>query len=168
MAASVEGNVQADPKSFVDADGRLNLKRILTEFAAFWKEHGELLAGGMTYHEVAPQLVLMAYLQRVVNGGGIIDREYGVGRGRIDLCIRWPHKGESGERVWQKEAIEIKVWAKGKGIPGKRAGAARRLHGADGGYARSAGDLRSAAGGGRGGGADRVLKRCGRRRRGMR
>ena len=117
MAASVEGNVQADPKSFVDPDGRLSLKRILTEFAAFWKEHGELLAGGMTYHEVAPQLVLMAYLQRVVNGGGIIDREYGVGRGRIDLCIRWPYKGGGGERVWQKEAIEIKVWAKGKGDP---------------------------------------------------
>jgi hypothetical protein len=81
------------------------------------EEHGELLAGSMTYHEVAPQLVLMAYLQRVVNGGGVIDREYGVGRGRIDLCIRWPHKGADGERVWQKEAIEIKVWAKGKGDP---------------------------------------------------
>jgi hypothetical protein len=117
MASSVEGNVLADPKSFVDPDGRLNLKRILVEFMAFWKEHGEVLAGGMIYHEVAPQLVLMAYLQRVVNGGGVIDREYGVGRGRIDLCIRWPHKGESGERVWQKEAIEIKVWAKGKGDP---------------------------------------------------
>ena len=95
----------------------MNLKRILTEFAAFWKEHGELLAGGMTYHEVAPQLVLMAYLQRVVNGGGVIDREYGVGRGRIDLCIRWPYKGAGGERIWQKEAIELKVWAKGKADP---------------------------------------------------
>ena len=117
MASSVEGNVQADPRSFVDPDGRLNLKRILVEFIAFWKEHGELLAGGMTYHEVAPQLVLMAYLQRVVNGGGVIDREYGVGRGRIDLCIRWLYKGETGERLSQKEAIEIKVWAKGKGDP---------------------------------------------------
>lgn len=117
MASSVEGNVVADPKSFVDSDGRLNLKRVLTEFAAFWKEHGELLAGGMIYHEVAPQLVLMAYLQRVVNGGGVIDREYGVGRGRIDLCICWPYKAAGGERIWQKEAIEIKVWAKGKGDP---------------------------------------------------
>ncbi|MEP7122351.1 MAG: ATP-binding protein [Byssovorax sp.] len=117
MASGVEGNVVADPKSFVDPDGRLNLQRILTEFVAFWKEHGELLAGGMTYHEVAPQLVLMAYLQRVVNGGGVIDREYGVGRGRIDLCIRWPYKAAGGERVWQKEAIELKVWAKGKADP---------------------------------------------------
>ena len=36
----------------------------------FWKEQGEVLAAGLPYHEVAPQLVLMAYLQRVVNGGG--------------------------------------------------------------------------------------------------
>ncbi len=33
----------------------------------------------------------MAYLQRTVNGGGYIDREYGVGRGRIDLLVRWPY-----------------------------------------------------------------------------
>ncbi len=33
----------------------------------------------------------MGYLHRIVNGGGYIDREYGVGRGRIDLLIRWPH-----------------------------------------------------------------------------
>ena len=50
-----------------------------------------MLAAGMPYHEVAPQLVLMAYLQRVVNGGGTVDREYGVGRGRIDLLVRWPY-----------------------------------------------------------------------------
>ncbi len=33
----------------------------------------------------------MAYLHKVVNGGGFIDREYAVGSGRIDLCLRWPH-----------------------------------------------------------------------------
>ena len=27
----------------------------------------------------------MGFLQRVVNGGGYVDREYGIGRGRIDL-----------------------------------------------------------------------------------
>ena len=28
------------------------------------------------YHEAAAHLVLMAYLQRVINGGGRIEREY--------------------------------------------------------------------------------------------
>jgi hypothetical protein len=117
LAAAVEGNVQIDPRSFVAADGRLDLQRILLEFAAFWREHGEILAAGMPYHEVAPQLVLMAYLQRVVNGGGRIEREVGVGRGRIDLCIRWPYRAPGGRRTVQCEALELKVWAPGKPDP---------------------------------------------------
>lgn len=60
----------------------------------------------MRYHETAPQLVLMAYLQRIVNGGGYIDREYGIGMGRIDLLIRKPY----GEGNLQREAMELKVW----------------------------------------------------------
>lgn len=32
-------------------------------------------------------MVLTAYLQRVVNGGGRIDWEYSAGRGRMDLCV---------------------------------------------------------------------------------
>jgi hypothetical protein len=117
LAAAIEGNVVTDPRSFVAADGRLDFKRILTEFAAFWREHGEVLAAGMPYHEVAPQLVLMAYLQRVVNGGGRIEREVGVGRGRIDLCVRWPYRGPDGKRAVQCEALELKVWADGKPDP---------------------------------------------------
>jgi hypothetical protein len=54
----------------------------------------------------------MAFLQRVVNGGGLIDREYGVGLGRIDLCVRWPYPG--GLQRW---AIELKVWRDGRPDP---------------------------------------------------
>ena len=110
LTDSAEDVVTVEPRSFVLPDGRLDLRRFLKEFAAFWKEHGEVLAGGMSYHEVAPQLVLMAFLQRVVNGGGFIDREYGIGRGRIDLLVRWPTLGPDGARVWQREALELKVW----------------------------------------------------------
>jgi hypothetical protein len=99
-----------DERSFIRSDGRLDLEQILREFAAFWSEHGEVLANGLTYHEVAPQLVLMAYLQRVVNGGGYIDREYGVGRGRIDLLIRWPYRDPDGKLAVQREALELKLW----------------------------------------------------------
>lgn len=55
---------------------------------AFWTLNGEVLTAEQGYHEVAPQLVLMAFLHRIVNGGGYIDREYGVRRGRIDLLVR--------------------------------------------------------------------------------
>jgi hypothetical protein len=48
-------------RAIVRSDGRLNFPRLLAEFVEFWKEHGEVLEGGMSYHEVAPQLVLMGY-----------------------------------------------------------------------------------------------------------
>ena len=85
LTDGVEAVVFADPRSFVLPDGRLDFAKLLDEFADFWMENGEILAAGRRYHEAAPHLVLMGFLQRVVNGGGYVDREYGIGRGRIDL-----------------------------------------------------------------------------------
>ncbi|MDR0844706.1 MAG: ATP-binding protein, partial [Tannerella sp.] len=39
------------------------------------------------YKEAAPHLILQAFLQRVVNGGGQIIREFAAGRDRLDLCV---------------------------------------------------------------------------------
>jgi len=110
LASPVEGNVTVDPRSFVQAAGRLDFRKLLEEFAAFWVEHGEVLSRRDAYHEAAPQLVLMGFLHRIVNGGGYVAREYGVGRGRIDLHVRWPYTDGAGKRAWQQEAIEMKVW----------------------------------------------------------
>ena len=41
------------------------------------------------YHEIAPHIVLMAFLHRVVNGGGMLEREYAIGSDRMDLCLRY-------------------------------------------------------------------------------
>lgn len=87
------------------------------EFADFWCQHGDVLGVREHYHEAAPQLVLMGFLHRIVNGGGYIDREYGVGRGRIDLVVRWPYQDQSGTRAWQREAVELKVWRRGRPDP---------------------------------------------------
>lgn len=80
LASPVEGMIDADPRSYVLASGRLDLRRLLGDFADFWKEHSDVLTGAVPYREVAPQLVLMAYLHRLVNGGGYFQREVGVGR----------------------------------------------------------------------------------------
>jgi hypothetical protein len=72
---------------------------------------------GNYYSEAAAQLVFMAWLQRVVNGGGIIDREYGIGRGRIDILVRWPRPGARNPQEWQHEAFELKVWSDEIGDP---------------------------------------------------
>ena len=110
LASLGERAIVAEPRSYVAPDGRLDVARLLRDFADFWRENGEILATRMPYPEVASQLVLMAWLQRLVNGGGTIDREVGIGRQRIDLVIRWPWTDASGARAVQRAAFELKVW----------------------------------------------------------
>jgi hypothetical protein len=117
LSAGAQHQVVADPRAFVCADGRFDMRVLLREFAAFWVEHGEVLATTSNYPEAAPQLVLMAFLQRVVNGGGIVTREYGIGRRRIDLLVTWPWVDASGKRRLQREALELKVWRQGRKDP---------------------------------------------------
>jgi hypothetical protein len=117
LSAGAQRQVMADPRTFVRADGRFDIGVLLREFAAFWIEHGEVLATTTNYREAAPQLVLMAFLQRVVNGGGIVTREYGIGRRRIDLLVSWPWVDAEGKKQLQREALELKVWRDGRKDP---------------------------------------------------
>ena len=87
--------------TWLKPDGILDTQALLTSFLQFWRQHGEPLLRSAAYHEIAPHLVLMAFLHRVVNGGGTIDREYAIGSGRMDLCIRY---------AAVTLAIELKVW----------------------------------------------------------
>src|SRR6185295_19467527 len=91
--------------AYLAPDGRLRFDLLLDDFRVFWCEKAEPYLAQAPYSEAAAQLVFMAFLQKVVNGGGFIDREYAVGRGRIDLCVRWPHP--TGVERW---AVELKVW----------------------------------------------------------
>ena len=63
--------------------------------------------------EAGPQLLLQAFLQRVANSGGRIEREYGLGRGRTDLLVVWPRRGQAGlETPVDRFVIECKVLRK--------------------------------------------------------
>jgi len=75
---------------YVDKDGTLNMMKLLTNFQQFFREQSESWLSRFKYEEAGPQLLLQAFLQRIINGGGLIDREYGLGRKRTDLYIRWP------------------------------------------------------------------------------
>ena len=109
LGARARGSVTVEPRSFVLPDGRLDFGKVLAEFAAFWREKGEILVHGEVYHEVAPQLVFVAFLTRIVNGGGFVDTEYGIGRGRIDVLVRKPYADADGKPAVQREAVELKV-----------------------------------------------------------
>ncbi len=112
LGAMVESSLPSFEGPFVTAEGRLDEAKLLQEFRRFWTENAEFFLERTPYSEAAAQIVFMAFLQRVVNGGGQVDREYGVGRGRIDLVVRWPWKG--GVQRW---AIEMKLWREGQKDP---------------------------------------------------
>lgn len=99
LASSAEAAIDAEPQRYRTPEGRLDVDRLLRDFAEFWRQHGEIVVERVDYQEAAPQLVLMAFLHRVVNGGGVIEREVGVGRKRIDVLVRWPFVDGEGRRA---------------------------------------------------------------------
>jgi hypothetical protein len=70
-------------------DGTLDIRALLEEFQKFWRRHADLWEAKADYTEAFPHLLLMAFLQRVVNSGGRIEREYAAGRGRVDLIVEY-------------------------------------------------------------------------------
>ena len=95
---------------YVDDDGRLDMTRLLTAFGTFFGEHSEHWLGRFSdYPEAGPQLILQAYLHRVVNSGGRIEREYGLGRGRTDLLVLWPREAGQPSDLWERFVVECKV-----------------------------------------------------------
>ncbi len=75
--------------TWLTPQGDLDVNALRDAFMVFWRQHGEPLLNSASYHEIAPHLVLMAFLHRVINGGGSLDREYAIGSDRMDLCLRY-------------------------------------------------------------------------------
>jgi len=87
-----------DIKWYQDTDGSLNMTKILKAFTEFYRENSADWLADCKYKESGPHLLMMAFLQRVINGGGKIHREYALGRKRLDLFLSWKK---------QKIAIEL-------------------------------------------------------------
>ena len=81
-------------------DGSLDMDSLLAEFQKFWRRHSEIWEQTANYTEAFPHLLMMAFLQRVTNSEGHIDREYAAGRGRMDLLV---------EYAGQSFIVEIKL-----------------------------------------------------------
>ena len=97
--------LREDPAWYVDATtGALDLDKLLARFQEFFREHSESWVERFDYKEAGPHLLLQAFLQRIVNSGGRVEREHGLGRGRADLLIEWPE----GECL-RKYVVECKV-----------------------------------------------------------
>jgi hypothetical protein len=86
---------------YLTKGGRIDMDFLMRDFQQFWRENSQIwLKHYEQYKEAAPHLVLMAFLQRVINGGGQIYRDMAAGSGRLDLCL--VYEG-------QKYPIELKI-----------------------------------------------------------
>lgn len=90
---------------YVTPEGKLNLPKLLIAFQQFFREHSEHWLKRFDYREAGPQLLMQVFLQRIVNSGGRVEREYALGSMRTDLLITWPY----GQDRKQVAIIELKI-----------------------------------------------------------
>jgi hypothetical protein len=107
LTYSEQLTMNQEPAWYVMPDGRLEMDKLLAAFQQFFREHSEHWVERFDYKEAGPQLLLQAFLQRIINGGGRIEREYGLGRGRTDLLVIWNYPGGV-----QRVVLELKVLRK--------------------------------------------------------
>ncbi len=114
----------------------IDMPKLLAAFQQFFRENADSWIERFDYKEAGPQLLLQAFLQRIINGGGRISREYGLGRKRTDLYIEWPvNEADGFFGEVQRIVLELKILHKSRemtlaeGIP-QTAGYARQC-GAD-------------------------------------
>ena len=101
-----ERMVQSVPQvPWATPDG-LDMPGLMAAFQAFWRENSGADRRAYEYGEATPHLVLMAFLQRVTNGRGRINREMALGSKRLDLCVEYRDK---------RYAVEVKTSKNFKG-----------------------------------------------------
>ena len=81
-------------------DKKIDMDFLMRDFQQFWRENSDIWVEKFQYKEAAPHLILQAFLQRIINGGGNIIRDIAAGTGRTDLCLIYQEK---------KYPIELKI-----------------------------------------------------------
>ena len=108
LAFSTSVSLNYVTPTWLTEQGNIDEEQLLKAFLAFWRQHGQPLLQNVNYHEVAPHIVMMAFLHRVVNGEGRLEREYAIGSDRMDLCLKYREV---------TLGIELKVWRQGRPDP---------------------------------------------------
>ena len=81
-------------------NNHVDMDLMLQDFQQFWRENSDVWKERFQYKEAAPHLILQAFLQRIFNGGGDVQREMATGKDRLDLCIAYKGK---------KYPVELKI-----------------------------------------------------------
>jgi len=104
LTFSTQVTITHDSSWYVNADGAIDMNKLMQAFQDFFRKHYDEWSADFQYREASVQLLLQAFLQRIVNSGGYIFREYGLGRKRTDLLVTWYYQDSKQEIV-----IELKI-----------------------------------------------------------
>jgi hypothetical protein len=77
---------------YLNPDGSLDVEKLLQAFVDFYRWNSESWLERFQYKEAGHQLLLMAFLQRIINGSGRIEREMALGNGRTDMVVFWKNQ----------------------------------------------------------------------------
>ncbi len=109
LSYDTQERIKASIKNiWINENGNIEMDSLLKAFQEFWRENSDIWLDKYDYKEAAPHLILQAFLQRIINGGGDVLREYAYARKRIDLCVRYNNK---------KYPLELKIHYGKKTIP---------------------------------------------------
>ena len=106
------------PNWYTREDNSIDMCKLLENFQQFYRQNIESWTEVNEYKEAGPQLLLQAFLQRIINGGGYISREYGLGRQRTDILVTKPllegYAGITGPKQYIVLELKIKRGSKEK------------------------------------------------------
>ena len=110
LASDFEGDIaiKLSRSAFLLSDGRLDFRELIARFQQFYRENADAWTKRAMYPEAATHILLQCWLQRVVNGGGQIEREYALGTERADILVRH-FLVKDGKRAEQRFVLEMKV-----------------------------------------------------------
>lgn len=102
-------NISHQQAWYLDEAGSIDMAKLMKAFQQFFRENIDAWSEKFDYKEAGPQLIMQAFLQRIINGGGRISREYALGRKRTDLLIEWPISSQGFVGDVQRVVIELKI-----------------------------------------------------------
>lgn len=108
LAAKLQSAMSGQSVDYISIDGLIDMHKLLSKFTDFYRQNSAIWLEKFDYKEAGPHLILLAFLQRIVNGGGSIHREYALGRGRVDIVVTWKT---------QRIVIELKLFASKRTLP---------------------------------------------------
>jgi hypothetical protein len=101
--------IEQKQSGYIDNKNHLDMNKLLIAYQQFFRENADVWLERFDYKEAGPQLLMQAFLQRIINGGGRINRDYALGRKRTDLIIEWPTTNEGFYGNVQRIVIELKI-----------------------------------------------------------